>query len=680
MAFFTNFADGGETQAAGNDDMTALPKRLDLDNPDFQKALELLTMTDANVFLTGKAGTGKSTFLRYICTHLRKNHVVLAPTGVAAVNVGGVTIHSFFQMPLRPVPPDDPEYSVRSLARGGRLSREKKKLIRELELIVIDEVSMVRCDMIDYIDRVLRAVRNRRHEPFGGVQLLLVGDVFQLEPVVTSDTRNVLSRYYPDFFFFNARVYNQVSLVSVELRKIYRQSDKSFIRMLDRFRVNRATDDDFRILNSRVRPFSSVVSDDSEGFGIVLTARRDTASAINSAHMDSLPSEEIVFEGEIEDDFPDNLLPTDLSLVLKKDAQVMLIRNDKGRRWVNGTLAKIREISERGITVELEDGRVEDVEKETWENIVYTYDDKERRVKEDVLGRFTQYPLKAAWALTIHKSQGLTFSRVTIDMGGGAFSAGQTYVALSRCRSLEGLCFINPLRKYDVIVNKDVAEFSRCFNNPDAISGALRRAEVKRLSLRAGDEFEDGEFSLLADTLWDIHSLDGCLGRESVRRLLGRRLSVITHLKAQLREKDARMRRLSDDFVRKGDAILSDGGDIDLAATYYESALSLDEHNERAELGTARCSLKRGGGKAAVRILDRIIRKEGECAYDARILKGDILRERKDLAGAALNYQAAAKLRSGNPLPILRLVESYEEAGMTETAEQWKEWLDTSGD
>lgn len=654
---------------------TDLPKTIDLDNPEFQRAFELLKNTNANVFLTGKAGTGKSTFLKYICKKLQKKHVVLAPTGVAAVNVGGVTIHSFFQMPLRPVPPDDPDYSVKVQAVSKKLSRQKRRLMTELDLIIIDEVSMVRPDMIDFIDRTLRGVRGKRGVPFGGVQLLLVGDIFQLEPVVTSDTKAILSKYYPDFFFFNALAYQRANLVSIELQKIYRQTDSEFIDMLDRIRINKATDADFKILNSRMEGREILPIKADEKFGIVLASRRDAAAAINSEKMDELPSEEIVFEGKIEDDFPEKILPTDLNLVLKENAQVMLIRNDKERRWVNGTLARVKSIDDDGITVELEDGREEKVEQETWENITYSYDEKEKKVKEEVIGRFTQYPLKAAWALTIHKSQGLTFSNVTIDMGGGAFSAGQTYVALSRCRSLEGLRFINPLRRYDVIVSKGASEFSRSFNDEKALERALNQANAIGLTIEAKDDYSKGRFESAVEKIWEIHSLTGALSKKSVRRLISICLGEIRNLRRKVESQDKMLRGLSKEFTELGEITLSNSDDIHAAQSNFEKALKLDPSNTIAELGKAKCVARTGHVKKAYGILDKIIRKRGNMHYEACLLKGDIQADQGDLSQAALNYQAAAKDRPKEKEPILRLIKLYEDAGMDETADQWREWL-----
>lgn len=659
--------------------MIELPDKIDLNNPEFKQAYDILRLTNANVFLTGKAGTGKSTFLRFICRNLKKEHVVLAPTGVAAVNVGGVTIHSFFQMPLRPVPPDDPEYTVKSFRHSKRFSKRKRKLLQKLELIIIDEVSMVRPDTIDFIDRALRGVRGKRGVPFGGVQLLLVGDIFQLEPVVTTDTKNLLSRYYTDFFFFNALVCHVTNLIAIELNKIYRQSDSKFIDMLDRIRLNKANDDDLKILNSRIElnPWSNNVP--QEKFSIILASRRDAASAINSERMEQLSTKEYVFQGTIEDDFPEKILPTDLNLTLKKDAQVMLIRNDKDHRWINGTLARIKEISEKGITIELENGKVENVDKEIWENITYTYDEKEKRVKEQVIGRFIQYPLKAAWALTIHKSQGLTFNNVTIDMGRGAFSAGQTYVALSRCRSLQGLKFINPLKKYDIIVSKGALDFSRKFNDKQAVTKVLKEAEARELSKMAIVQYHDREYYKAVESVWKVNNLTDALSKTSVRRLISRFLSEINRLKNKLEEQEKTLDLLSDEFYEMGKMSMEDKSGCETAYADFEKALRINPCNEKAELGMAVSASRTGKRKEAYEILDRIIKRRGPLYYNACIAKGDMLAEDNDFSRASLNYQVAAKSDPENREPIERLIKLYDRAGLDIAADQWRERLDESG-
>ncbi len=652
--------------------MIELPQHIDLDNPEFAKAYELLQHTNANVFLTGKAGTGKSTFLRYICNNLNKKHVVLAPTGVAAVNVGGSTIHSFFQMPLRPVPPDDVDYSINAIKKSGKLSRLKRKLISELDLIIIDEVSMVRPDMIDFIDRTLRAIRGKRGVPFGGAQLLLVGDIFQLEPVVTADTKAILANYYPDFFFFNAHAYQSANLVSIELKKIYRQTDSQFINMLDRIRMNEMTAEDLSSLNARVGLGNA--HNDGE-LGITLATRRDIAAMINKEKMDELPSKEFVLEGEINDDFPERILPTDLNLVLKKDAQVMLIRNDKEKRWVNGTLARVVDISQKGIRVELENGKVVNVDKETWENISYEYDEAEKKVKEKVLGTFTQYPLKAAWALTIHKSQGLTFNNVTIDMSGGAFSAGQTYVALSRCRTLDGICFVNPLRKYDVIVSHGAAQFSKNFNDAAAVEKVLTDAKAKILTQKALNEFHSGDFSQAVEDSWQLHLLTGALGRKSVRRFISKLFGELKSLRKSVAAKDNTIKGLSKEFVNMGDKCLDGYHDPDEALKYFKKALDLDVSNDEAAYKIAVCHSERGELIKGKKILDRLISNGSKMLYEALMLKGFINERENDMSNSLLNYLQAAKLRPEDNTPIRRVVEVYDKFGMEEEADSYRRYL-----
>ncbi len=378
-------------------------ENIDLGNLEFQNAWNLIRNTHRSVFLTGKAGTGKSTFLKYICANTTKKHVVLAPTGIAAVNVGGQTLHSFFKIPFKPLLPDDPDFSPRRIRKTLRYSSQKVKLIRTLDLIIIDEISMVRCDMVDFIDKVLRIYSGNMREPFGGKQLLFVGDIFQLEPVITRDMRDILRRYYEQFFFFNARVFNRLGLIPIELRKIYRQTDSNFISMLDRVRVSHASNNDLLLLNGRCEPDYKEVDDK---FVMTLATRRDTVDSINDAHMRALDTPEYVFEGEVTDVFPDNDLPTSKELTLKRGAQVIFIRNDREGRWVNGSLGKVSRLDSNSIEVELENGESYSLEQEIWENVQYSYDEKEKKVIENVVGTFKQYPIKPAWALTVHKSQG----------------------------------------------------------------------------------------------------------------------------------------------------------------------------------------------------------------------------------------------------------------------------------
>ena len=323
--------------------MDKLPA-IDTTNKEFQDALSLIRYTHQSVFLTGKAGTGKSTFLKYVCEHVKKKHVVLAPTGVAAINVGGSTIHSFFKMPFRPMLPDDSDLSL----TGGRIydllkyNKKQRQLLREVELIIIDEISMVRADMIDFIDRVLRVYSGNMRLPFGGKQLLLVGDVYQLEPVVTADMRDILGRFYRNAYFFSARVFHEMALVPIELQTVYRQQDSRFVEILDKIRNNTATREELTVLNSRYIPQYEC---DKEDFSITLATRRDQVDYINENRLARLSGEEHTFHGEIKGDFPEGSLPTLLDLVLKKGAQVMFIKNDPERRWVNGTIGIVSDIT-----------------------------------------------------------------------------------------------------------------------------------------------------------------------------------------------------------------------------------------------------------------------------------------------------------------------------------------------
>ena len=420
--------------------------------------------------------------------------------------------------------PDDPDYANPARMRKMlRYTKEKVKLIQQLELIIIDEISMVRADIIDFVDRVLRVYSSNMREPFGGKQLLLVGDIFQLEPVVTHDTRDILKRYYKNFFFFNARAFQQINLVAIELRKIYRQSDNDFISLLDRVRVNRATSADIAQLNRRCNPNYKEINDN---FVITLATRRDTVDSINDEHMQALKTPEFSYIGNIEGDFPDNSLPTALRLTLKEGAQVIFIRNDKEGRWCNGTIGKVTLLREEEVHVTLENGVEFEVLPEVWENMQYTYNEKEKKVEEKVLGTFMQIPIKPAWALTVHKSQGLTFNNVVIDFVGGAFSGGQTYVALSRCTTLEGITLLKPLSERDIIVNMAVVEFSRQFNNKQILNDAIQQEHANQLYRRAIHAFDNHEFEDCVNYFTEAMKIRDNLQNPVVKRLISKKLNI----------------------------------------------------------------------------------------------------------------------------------------------------------
>ena len=557
---------------------------IDTDNREFQDAYALLKYTHQSVFLTGKAGTGKSTFLRYICDNIRKRYVVLAPTGIAAINAGGSTIHSFFKMPFRPILPDDPDLSL----KGSRIyemlkySKLQRKMLKEVELIIIDEISMVRADMIDFIDRVLRVFSGNMRDPFGGKQLLLVGDVYQLEPVVRADMRDILARFYPTPFFFSARVFKEMTLVPIELRKTYRQSDPLFVALLDKIRCNKAGIDEIAILNTRCCP--PINTGEEESFAITLATRRDHVDAINENHLEKIKGETYTFEGEITGDFPNGSLPTPQKLELKIGAQIMFIKNDTEHRWVNGSLGIVSEIIDgQRINVLLENGDECFIEPATWENIRYSYNEKEQRIEEKVLGIYRQYPVKLAWAITIHKSQGLTFNHVTIDFTGGTFAGGQAYVALSRCTSLSGITLTQPVSLKEIFVNPEIVRFSNSFNNPTLIKQALQQAEADRRYHAAVEAFDNDDIELFLDEFFKAIHLRYDIEKPAIRRYIRRKLGIIKKLKEQNHhlleasyKRNAILRQYAQEYYEMGNECVVKARDYRAALANFDKALTLD--------------------------------------------------------------------------------------------------------
>jgi len=408
-------------------------------NPQFEKALHLMEQTNRNVFITGKAGTGKSTLLEYFRSITSKNIVVLAPTGVAAVNVNGQTIHSFFGFR-----PDVTIHKARREAGKNTLT-----IYQNLDAIVIDEISMVRSDLFDCVDQFMRIKGRAFGEPFGGTQAIMIGDLYQIPPVVKGHERNVFEDYYDSEYFFDSSVYSEIDIEHLELEKIYRQTDQGFIALLNKIRNKTLMEEDLDLLNQKVINRRTKLPQNA----IYLTTTNVMADELNKEELLKLPTNASVFEAEIKGEIDKKSFPAEELLLLKEDAQVMLLNNDSEGRWINGTLGRIKKIGQKSLEVQLSNGSIEEVKLFKWDVFRFYWDQDARVVAADDVGSFKQYPLKLAWAITIHKSQGKTFDNVVIDLGRGAFASGQLYVALSRCRSLSGIYLRRAVRESDVLVD-----------------------------------------------------------------------------------------------------------------------------------------------------------------------------------------------------------------------------------
>ena len=462
----------------------------------FKLASDFVQYTNANIFLTGKAGTGKTTFLKYCKEHIKKNTAIVAPTGVAAMNAGGTTIHSFFQLPFNPFIPatrmfngDESVNDKNSLLSKLKINSERREVMRNLELLIIDEISMVRCDLLDAIDTVLRHVRNQYSKAFGGVQVLFIGDMYQLPPVVKDEEWQLLSPYYKSQYFFNSQVMESEPAMFVTLEKIYRQNDPAFIIVLNQVRNNEMDQEGYELLHQRYNPIFEPLKSDNY---ITLTTHNHKADAINTKALQEITSKENVFAASIEGEFYEKSYPADVALKLKVGAQVMFIKNDteKIRRYFNGKIGIVEKIEDDKIIVSCKgDDLPIEVSKEKWKNIKYSVDKASNQVEENEIGSFTQYPLRLAWAITIHKSQGLTFERAVIDAG-DAFAAGQVYVALSRCINLEGMVLRSRITNQSLKSDQRIVDFSNSKKPIDVQLQLLKTAKIKYQSEQIKELFD----------------------------------------------------------------------------------------------------------------------------------------------------------------------------------------------
>lgn len=656
--------------------------QLDTNNKEFQDALQLITHTRQSVFLTGKAGTGKSTFLKYICNHTKKKYVVLAPTGIAAINAGGVTLHSFFKLPFRPMLPDDPDLSLSHgrIFEFFKYPKEKRKIIAEVDLIIIDEISMVRADIIDCVDRILRVYSGNMRLPFGGKQLLFVGDVFQLEPVVPSDQKEILSLFYASPFFFSARVFKDINLVPIELQKVYRQTDSVFINILDRIRNNAARKQELDTLNGRYFPSFEPQNEDMY---ITLATRRDQVDFINEKKLAELPGEEYVSVGKIEGDFPESSLPTQLNLSIKEQAQVIFIDNDYERRWVNGTIGMVSGIDENGnVYVLLESGVEHLVEPTSWRNYKYKYNEKEKRIEEEIVGTFEQLPIRLAWAITVHKSQGLTFSRVVVDLTGGVFAGGQTYVALSRCTSLEGLVLKSKISSRDIFIRKEIVEFSQIFNNQALIEKSIKESEAELQYGRAAQGFRQGNMKEAVEAFAAAVSKRNELDNPMVQRLLRLKLQALNSKKAQikaLREELHSLRETQKEYAHEyylmGNECITKAHDANAAIRCFDKALNLNPNYVEAWVRKGVTLLDIGEDYDAQVCLNKAVKLSPK-SFKARYNRGKCLLKLKYYDEAILDFQQAVSIKPKHAASHEYLAEGFRAIGEDELAQRHQDIAD----
>jgi len=578
--------------------------------------------------------------------------------------------------------PDDPDLSLSHgrIFEFFKYPKEKRKIIAEVDLIIIDEISMVRADIIDCVDRILRVYSGNMRLPFGGKQLLFVGDVFQLEPVVPSDQKEILSLFYASPFFFSARVFKDINLVPIELQKVYRQTDPVFINVLDRIRNNAARKQELDTLNGRYFPSFEPQNEDMY---ITLATRRDQVDFINEKKLAELPGEEYVSVGKIEGDFPESSLPTQLNLSIKEQAQVIFIDNDYERRWVNGTIGMVSGIDENGnVYVLLESGVEHLVEPTSWRNYKYKYNEKERRIEEEIVGTFEQLPIRLAWAITVHKSQGLTFSRVVVDLTGGVFAGGQTYVALSRCTSLEGLVLKSKISSRDIFIRKEIVEFSQIFNNQALIEKSLKESEAELQYGRAAQGFRLGNMQEAVEAFAAAVSKRNELDNPMVQRLLRLKLQALNSQKAQikaLREELHSLRETQKEYAHEyylmGNECITKAHDANAAIRCFDKALNLNPNYVEAWVRKGVTLLDIGEDYDAQVCLNKAVKLSPK-SFKARYNRGKCLLKLKYYDEAILDFQQAISIKPKHAASHEYLAEGFRAIGEDELAQQHQDIAD----
>ena len=561
-------------------------------NEIFDLAYRFVTETSENIFLTGKAGTGKTTFLKYLKENCSKNIIVAAPTGVAAINAGGVTLHSLFQLPFNPFLPTSASKS--ELLGKLKFNRQRQNLLRKMELLVIDEISMVRCDTMDAIDTILRSVRRRHDIPFGGVQLLCIGDLYQLPPVAKREEMNILQEYYSSEFFFDSRVIKEQMPMLIELNKIYRQKEDSFVDILNKVRNNQMNADDFEDLHGRFYPEFRPSLEEKY---ITLTSHNNQADQINARELQKLSASPVIYHANIEDDFPENMYPAEAELILKTGAQVMFLKNDTvEKKYFNGKIGVVKSLTLDEVIVQC-DGFDINVPKETWENARYTLNRNDGKLEQETLGTFTQFPLRLAWAITIHKSQGLTFDKVMIDAG-AAFSSGQVYVALSRCTSLDGIVLLSKIPSSAIYSNENVIAGQRNLTPKGSLAERFAGARQIFTQQLLEDIFSFNEINRLVDVLHSqvrehrdklnkdaANWINDLKNNFSADKTVG--LKFISHISALMKQEpmiernSALQKRISDaanHFAPKISAYQSAVQNHPLITEHRETANAINEH------------------------------------------------------------------------------------------------------